>query len=217
MSITVVTPASDQWLTSMIAVQSELNTSGGDDDVRFTQLINEASDFISRYCGKTFGEERIKEKIGAHGLPEILLDRTPITTVHTITFNGSLVAADEYEISNREAGILWREAGWTTTEMDWGGIAAAKSPYLNPLWLFEYTGGYKLPSWGDDPINEDRTLPYDLERACLDIISSLHNGAKIDPNIKRYKVGETDVSWDREGGILTQRITSVLDFHRRAF
>jgi hypothetical protein len=213
MSIVVVTAATDSLLTTVDAVKVELNISGTDDDAHITNLIQEASDLIKNYTGRVFGKEKVRETIGAKGLPEILLERTPIVSIEGITFNG--LAITDYSIQDADAGVLFKVSGWTSTELSWTTFARHPSQYMEPLWAFTYWGGYVLPNWDDtmDP----RTLPHDLERACIDIAKTLYKARNVDGTISRYKIGDTDVSWDKKAGYFSQSVSGVLDFYRRAY
>lgn len=225
MGITVLTPADDYLLTTVETVRAEglLPDTVSDDIVQ--RRIAEASDYIRTYCGRSFAREEVEESLGAVGAPRIFLSLTPIIEITEVLFRDSPVT--DYIIEDAQSGKLFREAGWTSTEMLWGGsISPHISPYQVPDWKFTYTGGFVLPGWaGKDPLPggngsdglDQRTLPYDIERACLDVIKAVTNQAQVDSNVTRYRVGDTDVSFTREGGVLTPSTRAILDYHRRAF
>ncbi len=212
MAISITTAAADTLLTTIESVKTELGIVGTDQHPHLTDLIQQASDMIVRFCSRTFAQERVVETIGATGLPDILLTRTPIETMHSVSFDGGTAITD-YTVEDPDAGILFRENVWTTSVMDFGHILPHPSPYKRPLWSFDYTGGWYLPNWAT-PAN--RNLPYDIERACLDLVTNMHRQKGVDPAMSSYRIGDTNIKWDRKGGLLTSRIESVLQFYRRA-
>lgn len=212
MAISITTPAVDTQLTTIESVKSELGIVGSDEHPLLTDYIRQASDMIARFCSRTFAEERVVETVGATGLPEILLTRTPVKTVNSVSFDGG-VAITDYTVEDPDAGILFRETLWTSTVIGFGGVIPHPSSYKRPLWSFDYTGGWYLPNWATVA---NRDLPYDLERACLDLVTNLYRQKGVDPAMSRYRIGDTDITWARKGGLLTDRIESVLQFYRRA-
>lgn len=209
MGITIVTPATDHLLTTVERIKVELGLSSGDDDLLIESYIEQMSAQIASFTGRTFAKEQVKETMGASGVPEILLSLTPIVSVEGITFDG--VAVTDFSILNDKAGILFREVGWTDTSIPWNTFDSHPSPYKRPDWEFTYTGGYVLPNW--QTVLDPRTLPFDLERACIDMIKILYKGKSLDSSVKRYRVGDTDVSFDKEAGLFTPTIRSVLSFY----
>lgn len=214
MSLVVVTPADDYLLTTVLAVKVELDISDEDNDNLIESFIEQASDQISTFTGRVFAKEQVKETIGATGLPEILLNRTPIVTVDEIKYDGTEVT--DYSISSYKAGILYRETGWSDTSISWNTFEKEHpSPYLKPSWEFTYTAGYVLPN--QSTVSAPRDLPHDLERACIDMVKTLYRSKSLDSSIKRYKVGDTDISFERSGGLITPTVSSVLSYYRRAY
>jgi hypothetical protein len=66
-----------------------------------------------------------------------------------------------------------------------------------------YIGGYNLPGWVAVPPDVTapvRNLPYDLERACVEMVRGAYkqfqSGA--DPSMTTYKIGETMASWKQD-------------------
>ncbi len=216
MGITVVVPAADHLLTTIEVVKAELSLSDSSEDLLIESYIEQASDLIKSVTGRTFAREQIKETIGAVGLPEILLSLTPIITVDEIKHDGTVVPAADYSILDDKVGILFKLSGWTSTEIAWNTFAKEHpSPYLKPDWEFTYTAGYILPNWST--VLAPRTLPHDLERACIEIVKTFRSGKTLDTSVTRYKTGDTDISFDKKMGFFSTSVQSVLNYYKRAF
>ena len=209
-------PAIDHLLTTVEMVTSELGLSDSAEDLLIESYIEQSSDLIKSVTGRTFAREQVKETIGATGLPEILLSLTPIITVDEIKHEGTVVPAANYSVLDDKAGILFKEAGWTDTSLAWNTFAKEHpSPYLKPDWEFTYTAGYILPNWST--VLAPRTLPHDLERACIEMVKTFRSGKEIPSSVTRYKTGDTDVTFDKKMGFFSTSVQSVLNYYRRAF
>ncbi len=222
MSLEIITAPVDTLLTTVEAVRCELNVSDTDVDDQIEGFIQQASDMITRECDRTFAQTEVKEGLGTVGNPELFLSLTPLGAITLVEHKGTAVT--DYTISDNEIGLLFRETGWFTSEMGWAAsMNGHPSGYKKEDWFFTYTGGYILPNWDNLGAwsGGDRTLPHDLERACIEISKTIYNQALstpgIDGNIKRYRIGEVDISWDREGGLVSNNAQNIINFYKRSF
>ena len=220
MSITVVTPAPDQLLTSIDAVKLTLDLSGVSKDNLLEDLIRAASDWVSRYCGRTFGKEEVTEKVVGKGVPEILLSRTPIVSISEVLYKGSV--QDGVVIQDSQAGIVFLDTGFTSSEISFNTITPHPSSYGREDWSFTYEGGYVLPSWF--VTGEERNLPYDLERAVINLVKTSYHKVDIDETLKSYRIGDTTITWANAneaigtvGASMPGSARDVLNYYRRAF
>lgn len=220
--ITVLTPARDKLLTTVRAVKANLDLSQdtADPDELLLNTIREVSDWISNYCNRAFQLEEVEELVAGDNLPDMLLSRTPLVEVTEVALLG-LTATDavqlitDYDIFDREAGIIQRRLGFTTTNLSNNTISFAPSNYAQKRWRITYSGGYELPNWRDG----DRNLPYDLERAAIEIVKTFYLNRKFDTSITSYKIGDTSVSWRAGAGELSgipERAQNILNYYRRA-
>lgn len=176
---TVVQPAATR-LTTVVAVQAELNLPDGEGIERIASLIDQASSAICDYCARQFAQATISETIyTAYGwvnsyrenfLPTtVILTRLPIVSIVKITESMPLTTA--FFNYDEESGVLELPHGTINAEI-------------------VYVGGYLLPG------QDGRTLPAAVERACIDTVSNFWYKAKrSDPLIKRDMVqgiGQTD-------------------------
>jgi hypothetical protein len=207
--ITVVTAGPDNDLASfpMVKAYMGLQADTSNDDV-LKHLLSSASAFIENYCGRRFAKQKVIEDTAGSGLPDMLVSVTPILGVEAVYLDEA--AYTDYIVANPEAGILQRRGSWSYTGFNSFYLNDAPSNYAEDRWHFHYTGGYVLPGWvgKDDTFYTGggttpkfiRTLPYDLERACIDIVRSqlkqIQTGA--DPAMTTYKIGETMAQWKQD-------------------
>lgn len=218
MAIEVITPAVDNYLTSVDKLKLILGISDNSQDSLLEEMIKQASDLIETYTGRVFAEEEVVESLPGKGTPDILLSRTPIINVTSVKFDTTETPG--WVILDKDAGIIQRRDGWLNTNLSWATISPHESSYYENRWHFTYTGGYKLPSAG-----AQRNLPYDLERACIEISKTYHEQAQMDGTLESYKIGDTSVKWAKrsasgsggEFSSIPNIALNVLDYYRRAF
>ena len=184
MPITVNTAADDQRLTTLSRVKLELGISNNDSDQLLNGYIKQASDLITRYTGRVFAEETVTETLPSNGDPILVLERTPISSVTQIKYDGSTVSSTEYLIQDPEAGILFKENGWTSTILYVSHITRWPTRFGKYDWSVQYVAGYKLPN------SSAPDLPEDVERACLDTVKAWYHDREENPNVVSQKTGD---------------------------
>lgn len=197
MTIVVNTPASSKKLTTVARLASELDL-GTSERSSISEylgwLIEEASSFIETYTGFRFPEEDVTEKLGSTGGHRLVLSRRPIKSITHIKYRGTSIDPSYYEIEDAMAGFVWRnDSHWTDTRELAGGIVRKIHGPAIQDYEVRYIAGYKLP----DDANRD--LPYDIERACLELCKLYYFRQKADPMVRRERVGDAFV-WYQDSG-----------------
>ena len=213
MSITVTTAASATDLTELATVKIELDKSDADDDAVLVRDIAQASDFIRKYTGRKFERETITETLPGTGHVALYLSRTPIVTLTSVTVNNVLSPSDEYTLNDAEIGeIIRHDDADTPSPRAWpvsGRLISGLSQYIqdgsfsNNISVV-YVAGYLLPC------EDDTTLPFDIERAAIEIVKYYFERRKGDPAVRFEKIGDSAQAMDVSGQ-LPLSITSVLD------
>lgn len=200
MPITVTTTAIHPELTSLIRVKDELDINGSTDDTVLVYAIREASDLIKSYCGREFARETVTETFVGNGMVDVTLTRTPVISISAMSYAGTTVSSTSYEIQSPNAGILRRKDDvWTNSEYTRWNV----EPYRVPLggkndWSVTYVSGYITPGSTEG----QRTLPFDVERACVDIVKSFYLRREDDPNVKHQRTGDaSETRFDTVHGI----------------
>lgn len=219
MSIQVVTAAPSTKLTTRNTVKALLNMTGNpaDDDL-IDDMIQAASDFVCNYTGRMFAKQRVIETIAGRGTPLAILSLAPIVTLHEGLYRGA--AMTDVSINDPRAGIIFRPNGFTSTNIPANMITLNPTGYYDDTqWSINYTGGYVLPGW--DSSFGARTLPYDLERAVVDMVKVAYHKKGIDPSASSYRIGETQIAWrapSTDGGAveaaIPASILSVLNYYK---
>lgn len=216
MSLTVTLGPENTDLTTADRVTDELDI---EPTLLINRLIAEASEAINRELGRGrdgLAEQTYEEELGAHGDPYMTVSRTPVTDVDSVTRDGQTVT--DVEIHDAEAGLLYREGGFRSTEAASTHLGPAiRQPYeAHPSYTVTYTAGYVMPG-GD----EDQTLPREIERAAIETVKAWHHARKRDPAVTAESVGDVSVRYagDRSGGSgdgsLPPRALQLLAPHRR--
>jgi len=209
MTIVVKTPAASSRLTTVQRLSDELTLPDGTapDDEILGAFIDEASAFIERYTGFRFPQETIVEKLGSDGGHRLILSRRPIKSINSIKYKGILVDSSVYEIEDAMAGFVWRnDSKWiNTTEISEGITSKFYGPKRKDYEV-EYIAGFVLP----DDVNRD--LPYDIERACIELCKLYYYRQKADPMVRRERIGDSFV-WYQDSGdrSLPPHIKAILD------
>lgn len=146
-------------LTTLDAVKAELKISATTDDGYLLALIEQASDAIASYCGRTFETEARSDKIYVtRGQTEIVLPRYPVTSITNVNVDGTDLPAGDF---TADSGIIVRHPCW-----------------MGCLVTVDYVSGYVLPG------SADRTLPADIERAALTWVRHLYFMRCDDPRVR---------------------------------
>jgi len=187
----ILTPAANRQLTTLAAVKGELGIPMSDvsQDTLLTSFIDQASDAIVTFCGRPFAKEDYRETLPGYGTNRLMLSRTPIVTVSSVVADSEIIT--DYLLENPEAGILFRKRGWRWAptlgwNITWHPVGSSED--LN--FVVEYTAGYVLP--GDQGT---RTLPHDIERACIETVKAWYSAKERDPAITGERIGDYQVSY----------------------
>lgn len=185
----VITPAASKQLTTLETVKSELGISDTGQDAFLSSLIDRASDAIVSFCGRPFAKESYRETLAGYGTNRLILSRTPVIAVSSITADSEDIT--DYLLEDPEAGILFRKRGWQwAPTLGWNISFHPIGNSENLNFTVEYTAGYVLP--GDEGT---RTLPHDIEQACIDMVKTLYSAGERDPAITGERIGDYQVSY----------------------
>lgn len=167
--IEIITPAESTRLTTLDAVKADLGITGGASDDALGTLIDQFSDTIAAWCGRTFGIATMRETLDITRLCDrgvVLLERWPIVSVDSVSVAGISYAGHLYYVSRENGSLRMRGAvsGFT-------------------LWpvgetVVTYRTGYLLPG------ESDRTLPHDIERACILMVRGAWHSMGRDPLLR---------------------------------
>lgn len=182
--LTVTTPAVKTRLCKPADVQAELGTATSVDS-----FVDQATDIIRRYCDREFGQATYRETIAGHGDSFLMVSRVPLISVAQVLDEGGGAIVD-YNVEDPDAGLLQREAGWLTGELVGWNIAPYFTPQRSfPRFTVDYTAGWKLPE-DAPPVDPERALPGDLQRACIELAKLLYRQRGSDRSVQSKRVGD---------------------------
>jgi len=193
----------DNALTTLDAVRRELKIKDDDDsqDARLCDLINAWSDWAERLTGRTFGIADYTEFYAGTDSQTILIRNYPVTEVVSVTkvsnSNGSstrtTIEADTYRIEGERR--LFRNTEWAESSFVRGMTPYPRFSSKNLEII--YTGGYVLPNDANPP-ERKKTLPADLERAVINMISIDESQRGTSKGLSSFKI--SDLSWQFGSG-----------------
>lgn len=154
-------------LTTLDTVRGELGLRTSKDDAALERVIQSATAMVTGYVGRTLHyEAAVAEYVPGYGTELLLVSRTPLVSVTSITLDGATIDATSYGIKSAASGSIHRDAGWMWTAPISAGI---DGPHIagreKRSYLVTYAGGYVTPGQVAGALT--RTLPYDIEEACI--------------------------------------------------
>lgn len=198
-------------LTQLATLKTALDIDSVDEDETLERLIEVASDQIRRFlrARALHYETGIVEKVSGYGTHRLILSRRPVLSVSSIVLKASDPAgadhtydSDSYEIEDGgRAGMVFRREGWVSTArgrgfgVGWGGLTGTEQRSIEVT----YTGGWVTPEQADSSgwAGPERSLPYDVEEACIDAVVARYEARGGDPRIKQERLGSHSVSYER--------------------
>jgi len=196
-------------------IELGLANQNSDDDL-IRRLIDQASAAIVRFCGRPFGKETYLETVPGFDSVFLMLARTPVLSVSSVTRNGDTIT--DFTIDNAEAGLLLRETGWAwTAAVGWNLTGFVMPNSELPKFSVAYQAGYEL---GDDP---GPTLPFDVERAAIETVKdmwAMRGQTATTGPIKSKRVGDLaitygDLNVTSSRAMLPARVLALLEKWKR--
>lgn len=195
-------------------------------DPKLPRLIGAASEAMAAYIGRRlhYGAAHVERLAGYVNQVRLYLGVTPVLTVAQVVLpDGSVLteAADDFALE--DGTVLYRAAGWPFT-----GLVRAGLLYDMPAVGTEkrgivatYAGGWVTPAQAATPgwSGPVRSLPYELEEACLQTVASLFAKQGADQTISSESLGAYSVSYRPNvipgGGLIPDAVMPTLDRYRR--
>lgn len=168
-------------LTVLATVRRELELADAftADDVWLADAIRQASDAIASYCRRPegFGRATVTQSWRlTRDPPHLMLKRDLAPSVSSVVEDGAALASTDWLL---DGSLLYRLR------------SDAPGPWTSSKVVASYTAGYVL-------LND---VPFDLERACLDLVVRGYRSRGRDPGLRSQDVPDVlRQSWDTPGG-----------------
>ena len=170
MAVTVTVPPSTTKLIALADLKAVLGIADSASDALLGQIIQRGSDAIARFCNRVFAQRTVVETLPGSGGQLLKLKFSPVVTLTSIAFDGDTVDSDSYTLTEPDAGMVYREAGWFYTGHAYDYAAT-------------YSHGYNLP----DMAGTD-TLPHDIQQAALELCKGIWLARQRDPSVSMESV-----------------------------
>jgi hypothetical protein len=192
--LTIVTPAESYALTTVEAVRAIMSNSTAYDDETVEAWIDQASGVVSDYCNRVLISETVIETFRLDRCPyELILSRTPVATITSITVDGVTLEVDQYEIE-KDSGVLIRLCD--DRQVQWQGAKISVA----------YSGGY-----------EAEDVPPAIKRATGLVVVNIAAEGRRDPSIRSLELPEVVTTQyfggDRLG--MPREVMELLEPHRK--
>lgn len=206
--LTVTAAASSFNLTTVPMIKTELGITASGPNTWVDAKLPRASAAIASYCRRTLAKQTYSELFRLDGAIErIILSEYPVITLTSVTEDGVVLAATDYELDT-DTGVLYRLCSdyrtcWTACKI-----------------TVVYIAGFVLPGTASPAV---RTLPQDLEDAALRLIKAEYNARQRDPMLKSQDIPGViaETYWvgapSDDSAAMPPEVTALLNPHRRPF
>lgn len=183
-------------------------------------LINSASGFMEEATRRVLWRDTaIVENVAGFGWFSLIMSRTPINALTSITKDGETVSLTDVKIEDPKAGLISRTGGWENTAQVARDISKGPLPGTEEtLFAVTYDGGYYTRPQTDASgslTDTDITLPWDLEDACIELVRNFPRRTGRDSSVKSERLLSWSASYVQT--FAPQAVMDVLQFHRRNF
>lgn len=210
-------PLTPDALTTLAALQSRLGIGGGHGhDAELERIILAQSARLVRLCQrKAFHYQTgVIEHIEGEDTPALLTNYAPITAITAIQLvtgdtaeeiEGDWRVRDERWIERTDGGVFG------LTSQRFGLTRQPASATQRQLWRVTLSAGYVTPTQATMQL--PRTLPYDLEDACLELCAqSWWRHQRRDTTIKSEKILSASITYasEQESQALPSQVADVI-------
>jgi len=160
-------------LCTLADVKEELGITVATYDTRLERLILAACDAVANYTGRLlYYDAAVAESVAGFGGTRLLLSRTPIVSITSITMDGLALAATDYEVEDAAAGFVFRQSGWPWSAEQSDNIAGDPIAGTEEREIdVVYKGGYVTQGQVTAIPVLARTVPYDIEDAVIQLVA----------------------------------------------
>jgi len=186
MAITISIAAGVTALTEVATVKEALGVSSATFDAIIARLIDAATDAIEEHVRHTFAKQTYIETVAGSDHPLLLLTNVPIVGTPTIICDSSPIT--DFVVQDAVVGSLYRQVGWARESwIGWNTEARRITGTENLNFSVTYEAGYVMPS------EANRTLPNQIEQACIETVVAWYKGKARDKSVKSKKVGDLQI------------------------
>lgn len=193
-------------------------------DARLERRIRAASDAFARRANRSFEQlvDHIEFVAGFGNSRLSVREHLPVTAISDVTFDDGLtetaIDSTEFEVEDGDIGWIRNlDGNWSETDVPFVRIDVkpGNTPRLR-FWRVTYTGGWVTPQQVKLDGGLTRTLPFDIEEAVIDLVTSSWRQRNVNSNIKIKRLGPGTTTFF-DGNTMTsseRRASSVINTYR---
>lgn len=153
---------------SLAEIATDLSLSSVADLTRLNSILSQTSRWVDSYCNKKFYYEvGIVERIKPTDSSFLRLERAPLRTITSITYDGATLSPSTYTVENYDISII------RAVDNDFEPYNVLDDNY----YTVTYNAGFYLPG------QASRDLPWDIENAVASIVTETWMSRSRDPSI----------------------------------
>lgn len=205
----------DNALTTVSAVESELDLASGTDTAYLERQINRYSDLLEEATGRTWHrDDSHTETVKSVGDTRLTVDRRPVRSISEIKVKGDTVDSGDYEIEDADTG-------WIRLDDDfWESTAVATRRVEQYVKYHELRvevtmdAGYVTPKQVDDGTFSTRDLPHYIEGAIIDTVSNKYLNRAQRTDVESESIGSASVTYrdpSMDGEVMGQAVSGSFE------
>lgn len=218
---------SERALCELADLKTELGISGASEDSRLERLIESTTNAIERWCGRPYGfhyEAARVDDVKGYGTPILQVPKTPVASIGSIVYDpndaNDTVSTDNYWLDKGDQGRIYSRSGWEWSAGFIQNITVSPLPGTEEhIYRVTYACGWVTANQVTLSVATPRTLPYDLEDACIMLAALRYKWAPRDPSITAEKLLSWSASYGGGGGtssgIQPSQLRDVLGHYRK--
>jgi hypothetical protein len=189
--VTTGVDPSEKRLVTLAKTKARLGITVNTYDTKLTEIIDEVSQLVVDFLGYDLAKQTYTETLAGNARTYLMLARVPLVSVTTVSYQGT--ALTDYSIADYDAGLLYRESGWTVASPSVSRLVYDPHPgFAAQDWSILYTAGYALPAGEEPDTTAEHMLPYSLRSYVYDMISFFYGQSNTEPGLKSRSIGGSD-------------------------
>lgn len=192
-------------LTTLARLKAFLEISQDKHDGRLTMLINGATSFIEGYCGRKFKSDTYTDEVyNGTGGCALILKQWPVSALSRLQFDAAVDGNPSWE-TMESSQYRWQDHGEVR-------LIAGEFIQRDKKYRATYTAGY-LIDFDHETDGSLHTLPFELEYACMKLVSAMFNKRKAH-GVTQQSVGSESVNF-MANAMSDDELKAILDGYKK--
>ena len=176
-------------------------------DPTLALYVSAASQMIASSVGHPLHYRTETQHVSASNGPYLWAASGLLNEITSIEINGNVVAPETYAIDSARSGRIRSTTSWTSTAL-YSGRPLSTGIVPSPDVVITGTFGFVTPAQATEAL--PRTLPQDLELACLMVIAELKTLGETGTNIASMSLGGTSVTYASNRQVISAPVRAII-------